>query len=80
MPQPPAKSDPPDPAPTPRRLTNRASETRIPPTVRSGAGRLSHFDRQIQQHTDSIKRTANSLGARQKSSNCIAASEIFYGG
>ncbi|MEG4090871.1 MULTISPECIES: hypothetical protein [unclassified Microcoleus] len=80
MPQPPAKSDPPDPAPTPRRLTNRASETRIPPTVRSVAGTLSHLDRQIQQYPDSIKRTANYLGARTKSSNCIATSEIFYGG
>lgn len=80
MPQPPAKSDPPDPAPTPRRLTNRASETRIPPTVPSVAGTLSHFDRKIQQHPDFIKRTANYLGARKKSSNCIATSEIFYGG
>ncbi|MEG4273687.1 MULTISPECIES: hypothetical protein [unclassified Microcoleus] len=80
MPQPPAKSDPPDPAPTPRRLTNRASETKIPPTVRSVAGTLSHLDRKIQQNPDCIKRTANALGARTKSSNCIATSEIFYGG
>ena len=66
MPQPPAKTEPPDPAATHRRLTKRATETKIPPTVRSVAGRLSHFDRQIQQHPDSIKRTADYLGAGKK--------------
>lgn len=66
MPQPPATTEPPGPAATPRRLTNRATETRIPPTVRSVAGRLTHFDRKIQQHPDSIKRTANYLPARNK--------------
>jgi len=80
MTQPPAKTEPPDPAPSPRRLTNCTTETRIPPTVRSVAGILTQFDRKIQQHPDSIKRTANYLGARKKSSHCIAASEIFYGG
>ncbi|NQE38077.1 hypothetical protein [Microcoleus asticus] len=66
MPQPPATTEPPGPAATHRRLTNRATETRIPPTVRSVAGRLTHFDRKIQQHPDSIKRTADYLGARKK--------------
>ena len=66
MPQPPAKTEPPDPAATHRRLTNRATETKIPPTVRSVAGRLTHFDRKIQQHPDSIKRTADYLGAGKK--------------
>ena len=79
MPQPPATADPPRRAP-PRRLTNRATETKIPPTVRSVAGRLTHFDRKIQQHPDSIKRTADYLGAGKKVGYCIAASEIFYGG
>jgi hypothetical protein len=82
MPQPPAKTEPPpDPASCPRRLTNRATETKIPPTVRSVAGTHTHFDRKIQQHPDSIKRTANYLGARQKvEPRRIAASEIFSGG
>ena len=53
---------------------------KIPATVRSVAGTLTQFDRQTQQHPDSIKRTVNYLGARKKSSHCIAASEIFYGG
>ena len=66
MPQPPATTEPPGRATTPRRLTNRATETRIPPTVRSVAGKLTHFDRKIQQHPDSIKRTADYLGASQK--------------
>jgi hypothetical protein len=66
MPQPPATTEPPGPATTHRRLTNRATETKLPPTVRSVAGRLSHFDRKIQQHPDSIKRTADYLGAGQK--------------
>jgi hypothetical protein len=34
-------------------------------TVRSVAGTLTQFDRQIQQHPDSIKRTVNYLGAQQ---------------
>ena len=66
MAQPPAKTEPPDPAATHRRLTSRATETKIPPTVRSVAGRLTHFDRKIQQHPDSIKRTADYLGAGKK--------------
>ena len=66
MPQPPATAEPPRRAAPHRRLTNRATETRIPPTVRSVAGRLTHFDRKIQQHPDSIKRTADYLGAGKK--------------
>ncbi|WP_445173150.1 hypothetical protein [Microcoleus sp.] len=66
MAQPPAKTEPPDPAATHRRLTNRATETKIPPTVRSVGGRLTHFDRQIQQHPDLIKRRADYLGAGKK--------------
>ncbi|CAA9348233.1 hypothetical protein AVDCRST_MAG84-2745 [uncultured Microcoleus sp.] len=66
MPQPPATTEPPGPVTIPRRLTNRATETRIPPTVGSVAGKLTHFDRKIQQHPDSIKRTADYLGARKK--------------
>lgn len=69
MPQPPAKTEPPDPAPVSRRLTNRATDTKIPPTVRSVAGTHTHFDRKIQQHPDSVKRTGNYLGARKKSSH-----------
>ncbi len=42
------------------------TETKIPPTVCSVAGRLTHFDRKIQQHPDSIKRTADYLGAGKK--------------
>lgn len=81
MPQPPAKTEPPDRAPAPRRLTNRATDSKMPPTVRSVAGTHTHFDRKIQQHPDSIKRTANYLSARQKvEPRRIAASEIFYGG
>ena len=80
MPQPPAQTEPPGSAPASRRLTNRTTETKIPPTVRSVAGTQTHFDRKIQQHPDLIKRTANYLGARKKSSHCIRASEIFYGG
>jgi len=66
MPQPPATTEPPAPAATHRRLTNRATETKIPPTVRSVAGKLTHFDRKIQQHPDSIKRRADYLGAGKK--------------
>ncbi|WP_265233077.1 hypothetical protein [Lyngbya sp. CCAP 1446/10] len=66
MTQPPAQTEPPDPAPSPRRLTNCTTETKIPPTVRSVAGTLAHFDRKIQQHPDSIKRTVNYLGARER--------------
>ncbi|MEG4799759.1 hypothetical protein QUB63_08985 [Microcoleus sp. ARI1-B5] len=66
MTQPPALTAPPDRAPTFRRLTNCATETRIPPTVRSVAGTLTQFDRQIQQYPDSLKRTANYLGARER--------------
>ena len=66
MPQPPATTDPPRRVATHRRLTNRATETRIPPTVRSVAGRHTHLDRKIQQHPDSIKRTADYLGAGKK--------------
>lgn len=66
MPQPPATAGPPGPAATPRRLTNGATETKIPPTVPSVAGRLTHFDRKIQQHPDSIKRRADYLGGRKK--------------
>lgn len=66
MPQPPALTEPPPRAPSPRRLTNRATETKIPPTVRSVAGTLTQYDRQIHQHPDSTKRAANYLGARQK--------------
>ena len=66
MPQPPATTEPHAPAAPHRRLTNRATATKIPPTVRSVAGRLSHFDRKIQQHPDSIKRTADYLGAGRK--------------
>ncbi len=69
MPQPPAKTEPPDRAPAPRMLTNRATEIKMRPTVRSVAGTLTQFDRKIQQHPDSIKRTANYLGARKKSSH-----------
>ena len=66
MTQPPAKTEPPDPAPSPRRLTNCATETKIPATVRSVAGTLTQFDRKIEQYPDSIKRTANYLGARER--------------
>lgn len=66
MPQPPATAEPPRRATTHRRLTNRATKTKIPPTVRSVAGRLTHFDRKIQHHPDSIKRTADYLGAGKK--------------
>lgn len=66
MAQPPATTEPPRRAAAHRRLTNRATETKIPPTVRSVAGRLTHFDRKIQQHPDSIKRTADYLGAGKK--------------
>jgi len=65
MPQPPATAELPRRAASHRRLTNRATETKIPPTVRSVAGRLTH-DRKIQQHPDSIKRTADYLGAGKK--------------
>ncbi len=64
MPEPPALTAAPDRVPTPRRLTNRATETKIPATVRSVAGTLTQFDRQIQQYPDSIKRTMNYVGAR----------------
>ena len=66
MPQPPALTAPPEWAPTPRRLTNRVTETKIPPTVRSVAGTLTQFDRPIQQYPDSFKRTVNYLGARER--------------
>ncbi|MGB3264051.1 MAG: hypothetical protein WBA89_08825 [Microcoleus sp.] len=66
MPQPPALTELPDRAPSSRMLTNRATQTRIPPTVRSVAGTLTQCDRQIQQHPDSIKPEANYLGAIQK--------------
>lgn len=66
MPQPPALTAPPDRVPTPRRLTNCATESIMPPTVRSVAGTLTQFDRQIQQYPDSIKRTVNYLGARER--------------
>ena len=66
MPQPPAKTEPPDRVSTPRRLTNRVTETKMRATVRSVAGTLTQFDRQIQQYPDSLKRTVNYLGARQR--------------
>ncbi|WP_293150829.1 MULTISPECIES: hypothetical protein [unclassified Microcoleus] len=66
MTQPPALTEPPHRAPTPRKLTNRATETKMRPTVRSVAGTLTQFDRPIQQYPDSFKRTVNYLGARER--------------
>ncbi|MEG3862130.1 hypothetical protein [Microcoleus sp. herbarium12] len=66
MTQPPALTEPPDRVSTPRKLTNRVTATKIRATVRSVAGTLTQFDRQIQQHPDSIKRTVNYLGARER--------------
>ncbi|WP_228057083.1 hypothetical protein [Tychonema sp. LEGE 07203] len=66
MPQPPAKTEP-DRASSSGMLTNRATQTKIPPTVRSVAGTLTQCDRQIQQHPDSIKPEANYLGGETKS-------------
>ena len=69
MPQPPAKTEPPDPAPVSGRLTNCATDSKMRPTVRSVAGTHTQFDRKIQQYPDSVKRTGNYLGAPKKSSH-----------
>jgi hypothetical protein len=60
MPQPPANPDPEDPAPNLRKLTNLPTAIRIPPTVRSVAGRLTQLNRKVQENPDSIKRRTNS--------------------
>ncbi len=80
MPEPPATTEPPDPASTSRRLTNLATQIKIPPTVRSVAGTQVQFDRTIQEHPDSIKRRANYRGAYKKVEHREAAREIYYGG
>jgi hypothetical protein len=75
MPQLPTFTEPRDRAPSARRLTNRATETKIPQTVRSVAGILTQFDRKIQQDPDAIKRTANYLGARERVDRLHCSSE-----
>ncbi|MGL5064173.1 MAG: hypothetical protein ACRC62_29655 [Microcoleus sp.] len=80
MSEPPATTEPPDPASTSRKLTDLATQIISPPPVRSVAGVRKQFDCKIQQPPDSIQRTPNYRRALQKVEPGKAVREIFYGG